>query len=64
MISITIFQNLSAAIMKRQKSEEINNSNCFSDLLTESDEDGPSLESKLELLKICVEKLITDLKNR
>ena len=28
------------------------------------DEDGPSLESKLELLRICMEQLITDLKNR
>jgi hypothetical protein len=54
---------LSEAIIKRQKSEEIIG-NGFSDLLSYPEEDGPSLESKLELLRICMEQLITDLKNR
>ena len=54
---------MSEAIIKRQKSEEIIG-NGFSDLLSYPDEDGPSLESKLELLRICMEQLITDLKNR
>ena len=38
--------------------------NGFSDFLSYPDEDEPSVESKLELLRICMEQLITDLKNR
>jgi len=51
---------LSEAIKKRQISEELLNG--FSDESLE--EQAPSLESKLEQLKVCVDKLIVDLRNK
>lgn len=57
-------QNLSEAIKKRQISEELNNG--YPELVSDSDydEDNPSLDVKLEVLKTFIEKLITDLKNK